>query len=542
MSRKILAKEAVSEKEVISEMKSQQKSSDSASQTNQPSETAQDSAPSEVRLTADQLQTAINSAVSTAVDQATSTLRSQVETLTAQNSDLKSQNQSLEQVFKVLGHNSPNVNTHLTSGRDRLDGLAADFIQACESAPAAVWVNPRNGRSYVQRDMADAKRLIWSDRAQLRVDMETYAKNHGLLRGRGIASDAATTKADIPPALLDYLSLIMRETHQGRYIYWQFPFYKLELGKGPRDTIQVARLRWLPEAQAVNDRTLTPGVNLTSNRQNIGANAVSLTLGERGLGSGNPANSQPVAIPEFLIAYSMIALESAVTKVLGHDYESWEDLSIRSRYFATTRVVYNDRGNVTTNPAAIGANDDGTVTEMFLNNLYAYLSGLQIPPLDDGHYCYAVHDVGLAQLKNSLSAKNQYLSQKSVEELTLMLQAASNREMGKCSGYAGSACGFHLFATNAHSMGAAGTEGVQMETLGVGSTLTRSSLAFGQAAVARAIGMEAEVRQDNVNDFGRLESFTWLSHETTGDLDVDPAINAEQQLRVVEVHTPDLSV
>ncbi|NJN87071.1 MAG: hypothetical protein HC881_13225 [Leptolyngbyaceae cyanobacterium SL_7_1] len=83
---------------------------------------------------------------------------------------------------------------------------------------------------------------------------------------------------------------------------------------------------------------------------------------------------------------------------------------------------------------------------------------------------------------------------------------------------------------------------MQNETLGAGSTLTRASVAFGRAAVTRAIGMEAEIRTDNNDDFQRLDSFTWLSHETTGDLDVDPVINADQQLRSIEVRTTDIQL
>lgn len=151
-----------------------------------------------------------------------------------------------------------------------------------------------------------------------------------------------------------------------------------------------------------------------------------------------------------------------------------------------------------------------------------------------------MHDKGLAQVKNSMRTLNRYIETIQIEDLTQLLQVISNREQGRVVGYAGTISGFHVFATNAHSMGAAGTEGVRNETLGVGSTLTRSSYAFGSMAVARAQGMEAEIRLDSANDFGRLNSFNWLSHETTGALDVDPALAAEQQLRVVELRTVDV--
>jgi hypothetical protein len=529
MKTKIIAQDSLTEAAALDEAKQKKVvSSDSKEPASSPE-------PQAVTLSMDQLQALVN----TKVEEATAGIRTQLQQTQEQLNQTQQEKNSLDNVFKVLG---VNVNTRVAASADRPSGLAKDFMSACDSAPAAIWVNRSTGERFIQRDMSQARHLFYTERQQLRSDIEKLARDNGLLMGnRGmIASDATTVKSDILPTLLDYMSLVLRETHSGRYVYWQFPFYQLQLGRGPGDTIQVPRFRWLPEAATLADRTLTPGTNLNVNNQNITALAVSLTLGERGLGLN--ATFPPVAIPEFLTAYSMLNLENAVMTRLGHDYEAWEDLSIRARYFATTRIVYNDRQSVTTTPGSVGANDDGTFTEAFANMLYAYMSGLQIPTLDDGCYCLVLHDTALAQFKNSLSIKNRVLEQGNPTEITMMFQAASNREQGKTSGYAGKACGFHVFGTNTHSLGIAGTQGAQNETLGVGSTLTRTSLAFGRAAVARAIGMEAEIRRDNNDDFGRLNRFTWLSHEVTGDLDVDSAINAEQQLRVIQVRTTDISL
>jgi hypothetical protein len=534
----VISSDVVTESEVIQQLNSKPKKSSDATQPTEPESSTEQPAtqPQQLTLTADQLQNAI----AQAIDNATTPLRQQVEQTQQQLNEAIQQRDSLQQVFSVIGKPSAMVNTRLAPGRDRVAGVAADFMQACENAPSEIYVNRKTGKRYLQRDLSAACRLFHTERSALRADMEKLARDHGFLQGyRGMsASDAVTVRTDIAPLLLDYLSVVLRETHRGRYVYWQFPYYELELGKGPGDTIQVARQRWLPEPQTVASRTLTPGVPLTTNRQNVAVGAVSIALQERGLGL-DPSNP-PVAIPEFLTAYSIVNLENVVTSRLGHDYEVYEDLSIRTRYFATTRVVYNDRGAVTTTPGNVGAGDDGTINENYLNNLYAYMSGLQIPTWEDGHYCYPLHTTGMAQLKNSLSSKNQYLDQRNLEELTEILTVGSNREQGRVTGYAGSIGGFHLFNTNAHSTGAAGSEGVQTETLGTGSTLTRSSVAFGPGAVARALGMEAEIRTDNNDDFQRLDSFSWLSHETVDHLDTDPVINAEQQLRVVEIRSTDV--
>ncbi len=482
-------------------------------------------------LTQEQLQAAISSAIA----QSNEDRDTRIDSLEAELAAAEKNRTALESVFSTLTQTVPSLNTRLASNRDAMPGILRDFESALASAPVRQWYNRSTGEQFAQRDLSQAKRLFFTERSALRQDMETYARRHGLLGG--IATDAPTVRPDIPSMLLDYLSLTLRETHSGRYIFWQFPFYGLELGKGPGDTIQVARFRWLPEAAAEADRTLTPGTSLVATSQPVIATALSIVLGERGL--GKDATAQPVAVPEFWMAYSLLSLENAVMSRLGHDYEAWEDISIRSKYLATTRVVYNDRGSITTVPANVGAGDDGTLSENFLNNLYAYMSGLQIPPLDDGYYCLAVNDYALAQLKNSVSARFRYLEPMNIADLTGILQSASNREMGRTSGYAGDIGCFHIFSTNSMSMGIAGTEGVQLETLGVGSILTRASLAFGRAAVARAVGMEPEMRRDNNDDFGRSNRWVWLSHETAAALDVDPALAAEQQLRVVEIRTTD---
>lgn len=51
-----------------------------------------------------------------------------------------------------------------------------------------------------------------------------------------------------------------------------------------------------------------------------------------------------------------------------------------------------------------------------------------------------------------------------------------------------------------------------------------------------------QIRRDSNDDFGRRNRYVWVSHEGFGYLDVDPAINASQQLRVVQVRHTDLTI
>ena len=436
---------------------------------------------------------------------------------------------------------TPMVNTRLNSNRDHISGMVRELEDRLDSVARKVWTEKKTGYQVIQRDHRPIDDFVRANREVLSVEMEEFAKRNGLLSG--VQERAQTQKTDIPVLLLDYLSSFVRETHTAKAVWWQFAFRELELGKGPGETIRISRDKDLPDPVSEADYELTPGTNITDDRQPISVGDVSLTLKEYGLGKNGVANGRPVAIPAFWAAYSMRNLEDIVSRNLGRNYEKWVDLSIRSKYALTSRVVYNKRGTVTTDPLQVGTGDNGSITETFLNDLYAYMAGTLQMPCDDTNCLYLVlHPRGVVQLKNSLGERQMYIAWSNLEELTNMMKAANNNNMVSVQGYVGTVCNFHIFQSNSSAIGGAGSEGVQTETLGVGARLTRTAYAFAPYAVARAIGLDVEIRQGEFRDFGRSGSFIWYTQQRTGPIDVDPAINAEQQLRVVAVRTVDIPV
>lgn len=418
-----------------------------------------------------------------------------------------------------------------------LKGAARDFVGMLESdqyTPAKAVLDSQ-GSILVQRDYRELTKFWKANKDAVRGDMELFAKRHGLLQGwkaKDFNADAATLKADIPSAFLVYLSMVLRETHTPSFIFWQFCYERLELGKQAGDSIQVPRFNYLPTATSAASRRLTPGNPIGSTRQPLTMTTVSLQLEELGL-------NEPVAIPEFVHAYSQVELEGVLQSRLGYDYEFYNDMRIRAEFLATTRVLYPKKNTVADAPGQLAAGDICQMTEGFLNALFAYMRGLQIPTYDNGKYALVLHTNALKQLGDDLLSRKQFMTKSNLEDITNILNAATAGEMGVVSGYIGDMCNFMIFETNIFGLGAAGTEAAQNETIAGSSRLTRASLAFGRNAVAKATGMAAEVRRDEVRDFGRMDSYTWLSHATYGPLDVDPAINANQQLRVVEVRTVD---
>ncbi|MBW4540714.1 MAG: hypothetical protein KME43_16420 [Myxacorys chilensis ATA2-1-KO14] len=471
----------------------------------------------------------------------------------------KQERDRLAGVFQVMGKATPvngvdrgfpMVNKVTSTRSDRAIGAAADFLNIYEDSSQTPKYAHENsqGNVVVSKDFTNLKRFLREgDSLQhVRNDMEAYAKANGLLRA-SLGRDN-TTKVTIPDGFLAYLSTVMRMTHNPSFIFWQFIKVKLDMGRGQGDAIKVPRFAYNSAPTNSSARLLSGNgtyARITNSRQGLTQGSVSCLLQEWGLGLD--ANSPPILIPQFVSANSIIELESILQRNLNYDYEYWEDMKIRELWAPSSRVVYNSKGFVTATPADLVASSDGTLTESFMDDLYGYMRGLQIPTYEDGCYGLATHSKGRSQIRKSLNNKFQYTGEQGLEELVNTLSVATNQEMGKVSGYLGKISNFHVFETNATSMGAAGTEGVQNETLGAGSKLTRTSYAFGADTIGRGVGSEMEIRRSNDDDFQRSDSYIWRSEEGFCPLDVDPtgysdASTVPQQLRVIKVNTTDVAL
>lgn len=421
-----------------------------------------------------------------------------------------------------------------------IKGAARDYIGMLESdaiTPKRTVID-NSGVVHVQRDYSQLTSFYRDNQKAVHNDMEAFAKKHGLLQGykaKDFSVDAATLRVDIPDAFLNFLSMYIRENHHPNFIYHQFAYERLELGKQSGDTILVPRFNYQTLPTSAADRQLTPGTMLTSSRQNLTEGNVAISLEELGLGKN--AGNAPIAIPEFIQAYSMLELESVLRRNIGYDYDYYEDMRYRNLLFATTKVVYNSNDEIET--TALNAAGTGKVTEKFLGSLFAEMQRLLIPTYENGMYVLVLHTKALKQLRDDMRTRKSYENVTDMMELTNILNTANQADQFKISGYMGNVENFMIFHTNNNSVGAPGTEGVQTETLASGAKTTRTSFAFGRNAIAHATGMPMEIRKELAVDFGRLNSFIWISHEGYGHLDTDPAISANQQLRVLQVRTQD---
>jgi hypothetical protein len=454
----------------------------------------------------------------------------------------------VQKLFADLGHPNPaegkdRINSQVLVTGAKMDAKAAlrEFEDALKDCPTDTWADRATGQIYEQTDTRKVDRFIKQNRQAVQDAMEVLAKQNGLLRGK----DAATVRTDIPPAFLTYLSSIMRMQHSAKFVYWQFATAKLEMGKGKGDTIQVPRTPYANTGTLLTDWQLTPGTPIVTTRQRVAIDAVTVTLQEYGMGKNGTI--EPIAVPEFILANSQIQLEQAVMKNLGHNYQEYEDIALRTQWFNSTKTIYNDRSNPVPLPASVVAttatdkNRSGALTYAFLIQLFAYMSGLQIPTYENGCYALVLHPKALAQLKASLAQQNQYLTMTGVEDVTNIFNALNQQEAEKVSSYEGTIANFMIFSTNNNSVGAPGAVGVQTETVAAVAQTTRTSFAVGANSIGRGTGTPAQIRRQVEDDFGRMNSWIWIAHEGFGQLDVDNVF-AGQQTRVLQIRTTDLEV
>ena len=409
-------------------------------------------------------------------------------------------------------------------------------------------VNAQTGFDYVQRDLRPAVRFIFQNRDAMREAMDDLARQCGLLKGR--VSDYTggkdyTTFADLPPALQTYLSTVVRVEHSAQFVLWQFVNRTIETGIPPGQSILVPRVRHLEVGNTSADWNLTPGTPTVATRQPLNGDSVPCVIQEWGMGKTDTI--RPVGMTDFVMASTIMDLESILQERIGYNYHLWEDIRIFELLAATTVVAYNQSGSVVTASGSVTAGGGGQLTLNFLGSLRAYASSRRFYPMPDGCFIYVAPPDQIAQLENDLQMHHAYADMTGVEELQNMMASKSRNEYsGRIRGYRGKLRGIHVFEQNSFGVGAPGNRGVQTESLGGASVTTTTGFLMGADAVGWATSLPMEIREDANNNFGRLRSFIWKSHENGVALDVDPLsdppVSDDQQLRVLEVRASSTPV
>lgn len=417
-------------------------------------------------------------------------------------------------------------------------------------------VNLETGTSYIQKDTRMADRWVKEHRDKIREGMTDVAKKVGLLQGRVAdytGKDAPTTFANFPVVLREYLSSVVRIEHSARFVLWQFANRNVATGVPPNQTTLIPRVRHLETGATSAAWRLVPGTPTTADRQNLAGNNIALPIYEWGLGLD--ATLRPVAIADIVAQTNLLDLESLLQDRIGYNYHTWEDKLLFELLLSTTRVAYNSNDGVVALPADVTGG--GQLTLNFLGALRSAMSTDLIPPLPDGCYIYVGPPDAIAQLENDIQLHHAYADMAGAEELMNMLSSKTRNDyMGRLNGYRGRIRGFHVYESTSFSVGIPGTPGVQTETVTGGtvtSVTTRTGFAMGADAIGWATSLPMEIREDNDNNFQRIRSLLWKSHENATGLDIDPdrtilaneiarPVGAEEQLRVYQVRTSTIPV
>jgi hypothetical protein len=484
----------------------------------------------------------------------------------------KAEADRMKSIFNATGNSIPTgadngrsrnysfaVNTLILPSSTEPKGAAKDFVDMFNNrgyTPVVNAYDPKDGEAYEQRDTSYLDRWLRdsNNRKHAITDMEQLFKAHGMLRGGDMGRDNQSgptlgTSGSIQDAFLPFLSALMRTSHVARYIWHQFSTTRLELGRVAGNNILVPRFQWLDEPTDEDDYILdsaTTAATISNESQALQSLTSPIELFGYGLGKGNKIGNRPIAIPEFVLASSMMDLLQALDSRLGQNYNAFEDLKIR-RIFQLTlansnNIYYNQGGSLTQTPASIQVGEDGTCTEEALNSMFGEMTRRGIPTYDNGSRVGVLNTYAATQLKNSLGDKLRGSSEAEIQEVTNILNAGSLGDgIVKPSGYLGTYCNFMLFESGTIGVGAVGTqgsEGVQDTIFGAGTRVTRDNFFFGPGVVGQGQSLPMEIRMDEAGTFGTKMRFIWRSIEGWGALDCSSTLPGQQD-RVLVLRNAD---
>lgn len=505
--------------------------------------------------------------------------KEQLNAVSTEANQWKAEADRLASVFKATGASAPigdasssryglNINKLILPSSAEPQGAAKDFVDMFNNpqySPKRMVYDPADGAEYVQRDTRETDQFIRENADELRKSFELLAKANGLLRGNRDSYGGRDAKAGftlgnqggIPDAFLAYLSDVIRMTHVPRYIWWQFPDTKLELGGVPGNNILVPRFAVLDEPTTIDDFILDTATSTTSispESQAMQMSTVPIELFGCGLGKGTNIANRPVGIPEFISATSLVQLINVLNSRLGIHYNAFIDLWIRRLFQQAVNnpanIYYNEAGNLTLTPANINTGEEGTCTQEILNAMSSEMSRRGIPTYENGLRVAVLHTYAANQLKNDMDNKIAVVTEQQLQDITQILNAGSlGNGIDRLSGYLGNYNGFMCFESTTTGVGVPGPgnlEGVQNTTFGVGARVTRDNYFFGPGVVGEGVASPMEIRQDGSGTFGTSNRYIWRSIQGFGNMDCC-SLNSSgqptgQQDRVLILRTVDQAI
>ena len=157
--------------------------------------------------------------------------------------------------------------------------------------------------------------------------------------------------------------------------------------------------------------------------------------------------------------------------------------------------------------SGLAAGDDALASYEALVRLRANMNGdLGVIPWPDGCYCIVMHPNAVIDLELELTQMGKPIHRMDIEEVTNMIKMTNTAITDKISGYRFTVAGFHVFSQESIPPTPTWMQVVD------NARNFYANIAFGPMAVCEAISMPAEIRRDEIRNFGTQDRYIWLSY------------------------------
>jgi len=229
---------------------------------------------------------------------------------------------------------------------------------------------------------------------------------------------------------------------------------------------------------------LTEGTDLE--KTNLSASEITITVKEQG---------KAIQVTEFLLQTSFQDIMGESSRILANHLATSVDTLLRNAALETTNILFGD-GSLADATAYNGA--DGNATAKFntatVKTLVERLASNNSPRFEGDYFvCFATP----SQLR-SLRDDNNWIE--------------ANKYNGRRQLYVGEAGmyeGMIFIETTNMPIYATAAEAVTAGYTGVTNDDNHEAVAFGENAYAWGVAVEAELRDDGVQDFGRKHGLAW---------------------------------
>ena len=259
----------------------------------------------------------------------------------------------------------------------------------------------------------------------------------------------------------------------------------------PGKVILVDQPRYLGGTFTETSRRLTEGTVVSANPQAATMGQVTITIREYA-GPHDSTNVAPIGITDFLKRRAKHDLVQYVGTLLRRDRNKFVDHVVSDLLLTTTNVS-------TPSGTAEGSLTAGAkLTEVMLAAMLRALQDRNIPTFANGQYMLVMSPKHFEDLRADTNFRE------SVRYL--------GAEGALVQGHVANHGGFMIVISS----------NIPTKGVGAGSAVTGyQGVAFGPGAIGHGIGMDAEARRSQNDDFGREDRVLWIAHEGWALLDTD---------------------